>query len=86
MSKKQKLVFDKTIDNNKNGFYFNMKAVNNKGNINIVSTKYILKNTLITLIRGNIYYYKDLKKINPLSETENNKNLILSYFKTAKCA
>lgn len=86
LSKEQKLVFDKTIDYNKNGFYFNMKAVYNKGNINIVATKDILKNTLITLIGGNIYYYKDFKKINPLSETENNKNIILLYFKTAKCA
>ena len=58
-----------------------MKAVNNKGNINIVVAKEILKNTLITLIGGNIYYYKDFQKINPLSETENNKNMILLFFK-----
>jgi hypothetical protein len=49
---------DKTIDNNKKGFYFNMKAVFNNKNIFIVATKDILKNTLLTLVRGIVYYNK----------------------------
>ena len=62
LTKKQKIILDKTIDNNKKGFYFNMKPVNNNKQINVVPTKDILKNILITLVRGNIYYNKDLKK------------------------
>ena len=63
-----------------------MKAAFNNNNIFIVATKDILKNTLLTLVGGIIYYNKDLKKINYFNENKNNKTMQLMFFKTAKSA
>lgn len=77
-------ILKKTIDLNKKGLYFNMKIEEDNNCFVVKATSNIKKNTLITVAGGEVYYRKDLSKIN--SSCRGGKKLAnyILYFKTSK--
>lgn len=81
LSEEDEIILAKTMNLNKEGIYYNMKMEFNNGIYYVKSTNEIKENTLITIISGRIYYYKNY--INNELESEEKQNLIIYYFRTA---
>ena len=77
-------ILKKTIDLNKKGLYYNMKIEEVNNCFVVKATSNIKKNALITVAGGDVYYRKDLSKINPSYRGGKKLTKYLLYFKTSK--
>ena len=81
LSKKDEIILSKTMELAKEGIFYNIKMEFNHGIYYAKSTSLIKKNTLITIVGGKIFYYKNF--IEKDKELDDKNNLIINYFKTA---
>lgn len=86
LSENERIILSKTIENNKNGLFSNIRAENQDGKIFLKSTNNIKKKTLITLVGGTIYYLKRHNKMKITKDRNNKPEIAFFYFKTAKKA
>ena len=86
LSENERIILSKTIENNKNGLFYNIRAENQDGKIFLKSTNNIKKKTLITLVGGTIYYLKRHNKMKITKDRNNKPEIAFLYFKTAKKA
>ena len=75
-------ILKKTIDLNKKGLYYNMKIEEVNNCFVVKATSNIKKNALITVAGGDVYYRKDLSKINPSYRGGKKLSKYILYFKT----
>lgn len=82
LTKEDRNTLEKTIKLNEEGIFYNIKMEFNNDTLYAKATNNFDTNTLITVIGGQVFYYKEL--INNKIEKKYLKGPIIPYFRTAK--